>query len=403
MATNRWRGDAPAIAQVIILVVGSSTNGHTFITTINGKSITYVAGGSETTSTIAAAIQALLAASEIAEFQEITWTVATATITGTAKTAGVPFTVSNAGTGTYTLTTVTNSSGPNHADVTANWSLGALPVATDDVLIADSADILYGLGNLTPAAFNSFRVKASYTGSIGLPRLNSAGYVEYRTRAWPMNTAVPITIGEGDGNGPALVNITSGLILDLTVHMTGTRTDPAIPVVNVAGCTSGTVNVASGDVGIAADDDQLTATVTTATINDAATLTVGKAATVTTANNDGGTVNSFGTITTLTLTAGTVTLFTAPTTVTMDGGRLNVRYTGTTTTMTARGQGNSSTDPVVDCALDPRDRTFTNGSFTGGAALLDPDKTTTWSNALTWDEASLHASILGTRYNLLRT
>jgi hypothetical protein len=218
-----------------------------------------------------------------------------------------------------------------------------------------------------------------------------------------MNTAVPIVIGEGDGAGPALVNITSGSALDLTVHMTGTRTDPAVPVVNISGCSSGTINVSSGDVGLAADDDTLTATVTTATINQDATLSVGKGATITTANNDGGTINGYGTVTTLNLTAGTVTLFTAPTTVTADGGRVNVRYTGTTTTMTARGQGNPSSDPVVDCTLDPRDRTFTNSTFTGGAALLDPDKTTIWSNPGTWDEASLKASVLGTRYNLQRT
>ena len=47
MATNRWLGHAAETAQVTTLTVGSSTNGHTFITTINGKAITHEDVGSE--------------------------------------------------------------------------------------------------------------------------------------------------------------------------------------------------------------------------------------------------------------------------------------------------------------------------------------------------------------------
>ena len=82
MATNSWRGDYVARAKVVTLVVGSSTTGHTFVTTINGKSVTVTAGGSETTSTIAAAIQAALSGSDAPEFKEVTWTVDAATVTG---------------------------------------------------------------------------------------------------------------------------------------------------------------------------------------------------------------------------------------------------------------------------------------------------------------------------------
>jgi hypothetical protein len=403
MAINRWRGDAPAVSQVVTLVVGSTTAGHTFITTMNGKSITYTAGGAETTSTIATAIQELLSASTIPEFQEVTWTVDTATVTGTAATPGVPFTVSKSGTGTYTLTTVTASSGPNHADLAANWSLGTTPGSTDDVLIDGGPDLLY-IGSLAGAAYNSFRVKASFTGAIGLPLRNEAGYIEYRTRVYPINNAVPVTIGEGDGQGPFRVNLTCGTAISLVVHKTGNRQSDSIPVVNVVGSSSGTVTVASGDVGLASDDDNTAITVTTLTVDNDAVVTVGNGATATTVNQTGGQLMAYGTVTTLNIVyPGIATLFGMPTTITADGGTINLRGTGTITTLTARGQGDTQFAPRVNCDDNPRAKTFTNCTFTGGASLNDPDKSVTFTNAGTWDRASLLASDLGSRFTLTRT
>ncbi len=403
MAVNRWLGQSKTVAQVVTLVVGSSTNGHTFITTMNGKSYTYVAA-SDTTSTIATAIHALLTASDEPEFREVTWTVDTATVTGTAATPGMPFVVSESGTGTYTLTTTTASAGPNHADDTANWSLGTLPGAAEDILIdGDKADILYGLDGIAAAAYTTFKVKASFEGkAIGLPYWNSAGYVEYRTRAWPMATAVPVTIGEGDGGGPSLVNITQTTALDLTVHKTQARTTPDVPVVNVYGGSSGTLNLIAGDVAVGGDDPTQTGTVTTATINENSTLTVGPGCTVTTLNAKGGTVYAYGTVTTLNIISGEVTLYITPTTITADGGTVYGRYTGTTATVTLRGQGGSNV-PTLDYRLDARARTITNHSVTGGAKFLDPDQTTVWSNGGAWDAASLAASEIGQRFTLLRT
>ena len=405
MATNRWLGHAAETAQVTTLTVGSSTNGHTFVTTINGKAITYTAGSGETTSTIATAVQALLAASEIPEFAEVTWTVATNVVTGTAANPGVPFTVSLSGTGTYSASTTTANSGPNVAGVAANWSLAALPGAGDDVLIDGGPDLLWGFDALSAAAYNSLRIKASFTGAVGLPYRNESGdYVEYRSRFFPVDTAVPITIGEGDGTGPTRVKLAVTTALDCTVHATGARQNDAEPVVEIKGNSSGTLSVARGDVGLASDDDTNTSTVTTATIDNDAVLTVGKGATVSTCNLKAeATVNSYGTVTTLNIEGGSAVLFAAPTTVTADGGTVDMRFTGTVTTVTARAQDGDRDPPVVECGNNPRAKTFTNASFTGGAALNDPDKTVTWSNAFTFDHASLMRSNLGKRYSLQRT
>jgi hypothetical protein len=403
VTTNRWLGSSRTIAQVVTLTVGSNTDGQTFTTTMNGKAYTYTASG-DTTSTIATAIQALLAGSTEPEFKEVTWTVSSNVVTGTAATPGMPFTLSVTGTGTYTLATLTANSGPNDASVAANWSTGALPTDTDDVLIDGGPDILYGLAALSPpAALNSLRVKASFTGNIGLPFLNSSGYVEYRTRFFPVKTSVPVTIGEGDGSGATRVFLSVGALLNLTVQKTASRQASSVPVVNVFGCTGGTANVISGDVGFAADDDTTTVSGITVTANSGATITVGFSATVATMNQDGATINSFGTITTLNSISGTTTLYNAPTTITADGGIISGRFIGTLSTATFRGQGSGPSAPKLDFSADPRNRTITNGSFTGGAMLNDPEKTTTWSNPLTFDALSLAASNLGARFNLTRT
>jgi hypothetical protein len=407
MATNRWLGHAPATAKVVTLTVGgTAANGDTVKYTINGKTITATAA-SMTTITLAAALAALLQASTIPEFVEITWdyTAGDAFVTGTAATAGVPFTGTASATGGTTLTqaTVTASNGPNHVDSTGNWSLAALPGAADDVLIDGGSDGLWGFENISAAAYNSFKMKASFEGRWGLPFRNDNDYVEYRGRAWPLATAITTVFGEGVGNGVTFANFTIATAAAVTVYKTGQRAEPNVPALNLSGMSSGTVSVVTGDVGVAADDPTLSGTVTTGKTNEGTTLTVGIGATVTTLNEDGGSVDAAGTVTTLNITAGDATLYVAPTTITSDGGTVVGRFTGTVTTLTFRGQGNPQNIPVLDLTTDERARTATNGSFTGGARLLDPDKSLTMSNAFTFDRESLKNSDLGARFSILRT
>jgi hypothetical protein len=418
MSVNRWRGDAIPQAQTETFTVGSSTAGQTFGVTINGKTLSYTAVSGDTVATVTNGLQAVLSASSApAEFQEVTWTSdGVSAVTATAATPGVPFVTATAGTGTLTKATVTASSGPSHADAAANWTLGALPTTGDDVLIDGGADLLYGLQNLTAAAYNSLRVQASFTGNIGLPvwhnsgggfTSSGSGYYEYRTRQWSLHTAVPVTIGEGSGAGPKLVNLAVATALDLVVLKTGTPTSAggavATPAVNVSGCSSGTLSIAAGSVGIAADDNSLAATVGTASMTGG-TLTVGVGATVTTLNQDAGTVNAYGAVATLTLNSGTYTQYDGSlTTVTANGGTVDYRIGGTITSATFQNQGGSQNTATLECANDPRAKTITAGSFTGGAVLHDPFKTTTWTSAQTWDAPSLAASSLGPKFTLTRT
>ncbi len=128
MATRTWLGRAQSVAQVATVTIGSSTSTQTFtITNPNSKAITYVAGAGETTSTIAAALQSLLANSAEGEYRELTSTVTTNVITITARVPGVPFTISVSGTGTITLATTVANVSPNDPANPVNWSGGVVP------------------------------------------------------------------------------------------------------------------------------------------------------------------------------------------------------------------------------------------------------------------------------------
>jgi hypothetical protein len=396
------------VAQVVTLTVGSFANTETFITTMNGKSITYTADGTGSATTVAAAIQALLDASTYPEFLEVTWTVDAAVITGTANTAGKPFTVSESGTGTYTLATPTASAGPDDASLGGNWSAGTTPAAAEDILVDAGPDLLYGLADVASAVYGSVRILASFEGRVGLPYRDEDGdYVQYRGRALLVGTAVPVTIGEGEGDGPSLVNLTIATAANVTVLKTGGRAVDDTPVVNIAGCSSGTVNVVGGDVGIAADDDVLTATVTTLYTSEGTTVVIGRGATVTTCNMRGGTLVNRGTITTLNHAAGEVVNYGTVGTVNADpadGAAVVFDHRAATTITAATFRGHpGAPPPLFERANDPRAFTVTNATFTGGAVFNDPDGTATWSNAFVWDVASQTASRMGTRFNLLKS
>lgn len=326
----------------------------------------------------------------------------------------MPFALTVGGTGTLALATPTASSGPNHVDLAANWSLGTLPGVGDDVLIDGGADLLWGFENLVAAAHTSFRVKGSFTnggpggctGLLGLDYWNPSGYVEYRGRSWPMATGVPVTIGEGDGAGPSRCNITSGAVLAATVLKTGPRVAASVPVVNVSGCTSGVLTVAAADAAIAADNDALAAAVTTVTTGAGSNLVVGRGATVTTLNQDGGTVLNLGAVGTVVGIGGTFSHFgTISTAVTGKPGpwKFNWLCGGTIPTATFKGQGPGQDAPVLECANDPRAKTITNGTITGGAVLHDPLGLVAMSNPLNFDRASLAVSDLGAQFTLTRT
>lgn len=151
MADNVYRGDAKDVSQVQTFTITGNDVTTTYKVTMNGKVISVIgnAGGASDTATD---LKTALAATSISEFYEAVWTVGTATITATARTAGIPFTFTvsvSGGAGTIgSIATTTSSSGKWHIDDATNWTRGNLPQHTCIAPVQSAAAAAAG-GSLT--------------------------------------------------------------------------------------------------------------------------------------------------------------------------------------------------------------------------------------------------------------
>ncbi len=119
------------------------------------------------------------------------------------------------GSGTQSLTVAANTTeptGPNWWSEPENWSSGSAPVNGDTVILENNdVDILWGLNGLSGVTLAALLKKQSYTGKIGLPARNEAGFWEYRTQELTLGITA-LTIGEGDGPGSTLFRVNTGSV-----------------------------------------------------------------------------------------------------------------------------------------------------------------------------------------------
>lgn len=191
------------------------------------------------------------------------------TVTGS---AGGPWTVTFVGkyagtnvvemTGTSSLTgtsgqslsisTTTASTGPNNWDNAANWSPSGVPASSDNVRFEiGNVDCLYGLDQ-SAVTLASLHIAMSYTGRIGLKRVNDSGYLEYRTRHLTIGcTDLKIGTVEGSGSGPTMVRIDTGTAATtITVKNSGSGAESGIPaVVWIGDHNDNVVTVYAGEFG----------------------------------------------------------------------------------------------------------------------------------------------------------
>lgn len=408
MATKVWRGDAPAVKQVNTVTPASVTIGNTFTLTINGKTITFTATAA-TVANVTAGLAAAVAASTIPEFRRVTAADGTTVLTLTSTVAGVPFTqTSSSATGSgsaghsLSTSTTTASSGPNHWGIAANWSPSGVPVDNDDVVIENSAvDILYDLSQAS-IALTSLSIPASYTGKIGLPTYNPAGFYEYLTTYLTLESATTVTIGHGDGAGSSRLrlNLGTNAAAAVVVQGTGRPESTALPALLICGShADNTISITQGNVGLAVESgttaqfpvvrvgsEGLPASDVSLVCGAGCTLggTIGQA---------GGNVVAQTNVATWTKTAGSTSTLRGTatiTTISQDGqGVHNWESAGTIGTANFRGEG-----AVLNCARDLRSRTLTNGTFTGGGYINDPNKTMTRTNPITTDSKSYPKHVL---------
>jgi len=411
MATNLWRGDAAATAQIDVITPASVAAGDTFSIAINGKTISFttVAG---TVADVCTGLAAALAASTIAEFQEIAWSTDGATIiTGTASVPGVPFVqTSSASGGSATLSTshVVASAGPKDWSTAANWSTGGVPASGDDVVFTNSANpCLYGLSQ-AGVALDSLTVDQTFTGTLGNPRNNPSGYLEYRPTYLAVGAA-SVTIGGGPGSGSGRIKIDTGTgQTTVNVFNSGSPAENNVKSILWKGThADNVVNISKGSFaaaylqGESATIAMLNQGYQTSQAGDTDVL-LGAGCTLTAIVKTGGslTVNSDlatfsqgpGNAGTTILAAGT------PAAIELTGGTLIYRTAGSYTSLVVTENG------VVDFSQDPRPKTGTHTTVFSGATLLDPGQAVTFTNPIALSCALGDVTLnLGANFNLERS
>lgn len=385
MGTVIWQGDAPLVSEVKTVTPASVLPNTTWTVTCNGKNLTYTAAAN----TVVDVVNGLLAiwnASTEPEFEEVTATnPANTALVLTHDTEGVPFTVTAAtsGNGTLSVSTTTAASGPNCLNVGTNWSGGAVPANTNDVVFEYSdVDLLYQLDALAAITANSITIKSTYTGNIGLPRTNANEYAEYRQRYLQMG-ANTVSVGDGTGTGSSRVQLDlCNTTPTITVNNMGQTTEAGIaPLLIVKTAANTVLNVNKGSVGVAINAGE-TATITTMNVGyitnqvGDSTVVCGSGTTLGTITKLGGNLTVESNLTTLTQHAGTTAILgtATATTITINDGTLEDRSSGTFATVNNHG--------IYDKRKSTTAKTCTNFSMYKGAKFYDPAGTITLTNGI---------------------
>lgn len=336
MATKRWVGGAPAVAQVQDYVFAGTWEATDVITLTRGNVTVSTTAGSTVTATVVSSLVTTwnaLTSAIYPQFAKITASVVTSTTFRlTADNKGEPFTVTIATTETgggaadaQTIdggassvgTTTTASSGPNDWTTAANWSGGAIPVGADDIFIqAGGYDILYGLAQsavtLTSLTIDqSFQPNNNGNATIGLPEQNEDGYAEDNGRYLQIS-ATTLRIGRGVGAGSGRIKIDVGSVAcTCIVEGTGQGLEPGLEAFLFKGTSASNIlQVNRGSVGVAVFAGE-TANVTGGlkigyvdNVQSDAIVKCGSGVTMPTVQKSGGKLDCASNVTTFTQTAG---------------------------------------------------------------------------------------------------
>lgn len=411
MATRRWLGAAAAVKDVYTLALSGTWTAADVITlTINNVDFVLTIGTDVTNATVATSLKQAFngetltdttytfspnltnGAQGIGMFAELVATVSSTTVTFTARTAGIPITISAARTtassGAISFTHATTATGPNYWDNTDNWSGNTVPVDNDTVVFDSGAvDCLYGLSTgIQPAATT---VTLGYAGKIGLPEINTSGgtaltYSEYRTKflTFDDNSVTnTVTIGGGSGDGSSRLKFDFGAgqtaLTVLNTGSTGGKGDPAVICKGTHASNAFNVQNGSAGFGYIAGDSTTIATLRVGTdANSSASVTSGADCTLTTIVLSGGSLAVNSNTTTTTQYAGTLTQYAgAPATLRVYGGKYVDRSTSTIgTELTVGSVG------VYDRSGDNRSKTVTPViQLFSGSQFLDPNASITYT------------------------
>jgi hypothetical protein len=257
----------------------------------------------------------------------------------------------------------------------ANWSPSGVPIAADDVIIANSSQDITGTLDQSAIALTSLTIDQSYTGLIGS---SQSDFLEIG--------AVTAVIGQRRGTvgtytGSKRLNIDFGTTTAAQVNVYGTATsaqDQNRQTLRIRAVNASTdINIYGGTLAIS-DDSSNSSTIGDVLI-EAGSVNIGDSVTQTTLTQSGGTVNTQSSITTVTLKGGTLNQYdsTSASTITTltvsNSGSLNHYASGTITTLNLNGGS-------VDLTKTQKSKTVTTITASPGASLITDTGTVTITN-----------------------
>jgi hypothetical protein len=318
-----WLGSAPGVAQVDTYTPAGVAVGNVFnLTAASGAVLSYVAAVNTAADVVTGLLSALNGAGP--EFQLANWQPAAGggALIATSNLAGRPFAIASSavpGTGggapTFAHVATTPNSGPNNWGNPLNWALtaggaGTVPVTGDTVHLDGAVSIKYDLpqAGVTLALLDA---PASFTGEVGLPRWNPAGYAETLPRFLHIKATV-VNVGKGEGLGsPRFYLDTDNAPVTGSLLKTASSSETGLPAflwkgtaaANAWRITRGTFGAAwqAGEVATIAD---LKVGWATSQLTDAQ-VTIGAGTTLGTIEKTGGVLTTYCAFTSIKQTLGT--------------------------------------------------------------------------------------------------
>ena len=256
-----------------------------------------------------------------------------------------------------------------------NWSPSGVPVAADDVIIANSSqDITAGLDQ-SAVVLNSITIDLSYTGLVGTVTV----FLEI--------AAATAVIGQrrsttGTFSGSKRLNLDFGTTTACQITINGTSStnlDQNRQPLRIRAINAGTdLHLFAGSVAVSDDSDN-SSTLGDISVN-AGTVNVGASVTLTNLTTSGGITNIDSSIAGIaTIKGGTVNAYdsisasTIATLTISDSGIVNHFATGTITTLNMTGG-------TVDLTKTQQAKTVTTVNLGEGATLVTDSGTVTFTN-----------------------
>lgn len=414
MAVQIWLGSAAPVQQVRTYTVGGTiASGDTFNITVGAKLFSYVAPTTPTTALVAAGIASMIQGISVTynpEFSGLAVIYSSGSSFTISGQLGVPFDIQGAvgssAAGTFTYTDTVPASGPNFANVAANWSTGSVPASGDTIYLTNSSvSLLYGLDMHTVTGV-TLNVDPTFTGLVGLPRnRGQAGAVqvaEYLPTYWEIGaTAANLATGGGrcklnTGSGGTALNITGS----------ATSAEPGVPPILWLGTGTNTITISKGSfaAGFFANE---TATISVLNVGwtknqgGDSTVQIGAGCTVSTITQTGGVVSVNGDVTIFAQNGKCTAVFNAGnqgTLTTYSGGTFNFGNVSSYASLTVGDSSTANFQPGASTV------TGTNTTLIGKFTYQDPGQRVTWTNPAAVNNPDKAAVLnLGAVYGLQRS